>query len=237
MNITEYEPTAIESAAVAVTATGLTPGVSLSDEMAGAILAYCQTVASSAIWTAADVGLWKRSQLRQLYGFGTAAYNEKIHLLYDELSRYCPSVASPTSWRSYIQVAASVPYQMRVIGYGPSIYSNFLSFSPAAFAAFVQAVQDGNHEEFRNQLLSRPNRATHIAQMETDESQEDDAPFSGSGHNFTNGANHVNEYEQSSAALPVLTWESLADVRALRDSVLVNDWEQARAWAEKVRWM
>jgi hypothetical protein len=249
MNISEYAPADIQAAASVVTPSGIAPGAVLTDDTADIILAYCQTVSTSAQWAAAEVGLWKRKQLKRLYGAGTATYNERVSELYEELSRYCPTVASATSWRSYLSAAESVPYDMRVIGYGPSVYIPLLSYPPHVFATFTQAVIDGHHTDFQRQLFQRngngtngdstngDSRATHIARME--EQDIDDVPFSGSGHNYANGNGAVTEYEQSRAIddLPVLTWETLAQVRRLRDCVLCGDFESATAAARALEWM
>jgi len=237
--IADYHPTQIEQAAAIVTATGITPGVILTDDSADVILAYCQTVTTSAQWTAADVGVWKRKQLRRLHG-QTATYNERVNQLYEELSHHCPTVASAQSWRSYLSVAESVPYSMRVIGYGPSVYIPLLSYPPQVQAAFVQAVIDGHHTDFQRQLFQRNGNghATYIAPIEDDDDYEGDVPFSGSGYNYSREAdNAIREYESCNDDLPTLSWQAVNDVRALRDYVLRFGDERARELAGRLRWL
>ena len=251
MTIADYSPSEITTAASALTATGIAPEFVLTDESADVILAYCQTVTTSAQWTAADVGVWKRKQLRRLHG-QTATYNERVNQLYEELSHHCPTVASAQSWRSYLSVAESVPYSMRVIGYGPSVYIPLLSYPPQVQAAFVQAVIDGHHTDFQRQLFQRNGNgngnshtnghtnghATYIAPTEDDDDYESDVPFSGSGYNYSPQAqNAIREYESCNDDLPTLSWQAVNDVRALRDYALEFGDEQARELAGKLRWL
>lgn len=245
MTIADYPPSEITTAASALTATGIAPEFVLTDESADVILAYCQTVTTSAQWTAADVGVWKRKQLRRLHG-QTATYNERVNQLYEELSHHCPTVASAQSWRSYLSVAESVPYSMRVIGYGPSVYIPLLSYPPQVQAAFVQAVIDGHHTDFQRQLFQRNGNghsnghsngnghATYIAPIEDD----DDVPFSGSGYNYSREAdNAIREYESCDDDLPTLSWDAVTTIRSLRDSVIGGEWQRATLEAKALLWL
>lgn len=65
--------------------------------------------------------------------------------------------------------------------------------------------------------------------------EEDDVPFSGSGHNFNEDAPEaVLEYERP---LPVLSWEAMWQVQGLVRSVLAGQWTEAKALAGELWWM
>lgn len=236
--LAETSPAELAVAATAFTWTGLQPGYALTTDNAALLLSYSGGLASAAVWVATDVGVWKRNQLRRLYAVGSDQYNEAIGNLYRELSEYMP--LSDTTWRAYLNVGSAVTYTDRVEGIGPAVYIPAMSLSPDAFESYRLAVKEGTHKSLLAQLYGRRVDATRIAPTASSNGygpHTDDAPFSASGPGVWADADEaVDEYEgqSSDSDLPVLSWATLADVRALVTAVLLERWTDAVDIAEKL---
>lgn len=242
--ITEIDPSDLATVASPITWTGLAPGYELDNATASDLLAYCGGLSASLSWVVVDVGRWKRTELRRRNAVGTSAYNEAVGQLYRELSGYLPSVESPTSWRSYLNVGDNVAYGDRVEGYGPATYIPVLSYAPDVWRDFVEAVKDGTHQDMLAQLHQRKARldAIHIAPNGNGNGYhvgtEDDVPFSGSGHNYSNGNGPVAAYEDSEVDTDSGDWETLLqDVKILVAAVTDGHWGQAQVIAHRLRWL
>lgn len=226
-------------ASSALTWTGLEPGYKLSNENAATLLAYCGGLASAAVWVIVDVGKWKRSELRRRYTPGSDEYNKQVGLLYSELSEYWPNIDSATSWRSYLNVADAVPYEDRVEGAGPAVYIPGMTLPPDAWVSFIHSVKEGTHRDFLAQMYGKQVEATRIASTTSTNgyaphAEDDDIPYSASGPGVVAEAEEwVEEYENNSDSnLPVLSWSTLAQVRALVTAVLSERWTEAVDIAE-----
>lgn len=242
-DITEVSPAELSTISSTITWTGLAPGYKLTNDNAATLLSYCSGLASAAIWVCVDVGVWKRNQLRRLYTVGSGKYNEAVNGLYAELSEYMPSVQSGVSWRSYLNVGSAVPYESRVESFGPAVYLPALTLEPDAFASFVLAVQEGTHRDFLLQLYGQRVDARKIAPTASGNgygppaAPDDDVPFSASGPGVWADADEaVMEYEGQSPNddLPTMSWETMAEVRALVTAVLLERWTEAVEIAEKL---
>ena len=215
-SIVELDSAELSAAATSLTWTGLAPGYTLTDEKAGLLLSYCGGLASAATWVVCDVGRWKRSELRRRFTVGTDAYNEAVGNLYRKLSDFLPSVSSPISWRSYLNVGDAVNYNDRVEGFGPAVYLPALTLEPDAFASFVLAVQEGTHKTFLTQLYGQHNKllAPTASSNGYGPHDDNDVPFSASGPGVQAEASEwVENYERESGPYP----DSQVDAELMRE--------------------